>query len=418
MSDDEDDDDYDDPLLSNGGWLGPGRLSAVADCSTAAGACACACHAPASCASAGLATDKESVATNKTHEHMGGSASSSDDDVEPLFAYAAGAAPQRSTAAVSATPLQGMLKTLAGDSRPPEARSYRSSCAGHYSREGGVGCRQGWQERALAHLDAVRVGGSFYTAGHCDIKSKYIFLRGCPTNGCCIEHIKPRDVLECLATTYGEPPAKISGEEPWPSRRNHAAGDVWFDLMSRSFVDNEFIFSIRGTRVCAEVWRAAYDIPRSTFEGIGAAVVRGDATWRVDAKVNVLMAGAARADEANCVNRATVWWMSRLKCYEAMPHQRGTINADHCVWQTVFEDEYMIECEIAGVSSGCISTWKEGKARALKQLADQTYGSELGGRPCVLKMRSKHSAFKECSICQDLRLKLKNALGLEAAPES
>eukprot|EP00962_Isochrysis_galbana_P009384 scaffold2621_cov124-Isochrysis_galbana.AAC.2 len=149
-----------------------------------------------------------------------------------------------------------------------------------HARTASAVVNQGWQERALAHLAAVRVGGLFYTTRHCDNKGKHTYLRECPTSGCCTEHIKPRDVMECLAITYGEPPAEIGGDKPWPSLRNHAAGDVWFDLVLRSFVDNEFVFSIRGTRVCAEVWRAAYNIPRSTFESICASVFRGEGTWR------------------------------------------------------------------------------------------------------------------------------------------
>lgn len=117
-----------------------------------------------------------------------------------------------------------------------------------------------------------------------------------------------------------------------------------------------------------------------------------------------------RGARARVRRGATTWWMTRLSCYEAMPHQPGTINADHCVWDTIYEEEYLPEMAIAGVPGGSLSTWKEGKARALQQFADLTYGDELNGRPCVLKMRSSHSAFKECTDCQDLRLMYRNAL--------
>jgi len=344
MADDEDDDDCDDPLLCNPGFshLQTPNLGSKA------------------AVYSGLA--------DTTTSKMEDSVSSSDDGGDPLFGYAVREPPLQSSSAAASTTT---ISVLQDDSRLPMRRTYDSGKgrAGQYTRENGVGCRQGWQERALAHLAAVRVGGLFYTTRHCDNKGKYTYLRECPTSGCCTEHIKPRDVMECLAITYGEPPAEIGGDKPWPSLRNHAAGDVWFDLVLRSFVDNEFVFSIRGTRVCAEVWRAAYNIPRSTFESICASVFRGEGTWRVEAKVNVMMAGTARSDEANAVNRATVWWMDRLRCcYDAMPHQRGTINADHCVWQTVFDEEYVVECRIAGVFSGWISTWKEGKARGAREV--------------------------------------------------
>jgi hypothetical protein len=264
-------------------------------------------------------------------------------------------------------------------------------------------------------LAAVRVGGSFYTPSHCDFKSKYTYLRECPMSGCCTEHIKPVDVMECLAINYGQPPAEIGGDEPWPSLRNHAAGDVWFDLVSRSFLNNEFAFGIRNERVCAEVWRAAYDIPPATFESICASVYRGEATRRADTKVNVMMAGDARADEANAVNRATVWWIDRLRCYDAMPHQRGCINADHCVWQTVFDEEYVIECQIAGVFCGCISTWKGGQGAR----------SAGAGRRGV-RVRVERQALRAEDALQALRVQRVHSLSrstaqaeerLEAAPK-
>eukprot|EP00962_Isochrysis_galbana_P010946 scaffold3070_cov133-Isochrysis_galbana.AAC.5 len=80
-----------------------------------------------------------------------------------------------------------------------------------------------------------------------------------------------------------------------------------------------------------------------------------------------------------------------------------------------------------GKQSSTRSTWLSAKLREFSVAASphgrrarralssswrtrRMYGAQLHGRPCVLKMRSKHSAFKECTACQDLRLKLKNAL--------
>jgi hypothetical protein len=160
--------------------------------------------------------------------------------------------------------------------------------------------------------------------------------------------------------------------QPWPTTGNHSAGDVWFDLLRQIFIEDEFCFNIGGVRVCAEIWRgAAYDTPRSTFEKMARAVLSGDMVWQPDAKANMLMATQAREDDMTIVNRATVWCLDRLRCYDAMPHQPGVINADHCVWSSVFVEEYLIECEIAGVTGGKILTltWKEGKARALLQLS-------------------------------------------------
>lgn len=191
--------------------------------------------------------------------------------------------------------------------------------------------------------------------------------------GTCIQHVRPCDLLECLAVTYGDPAADKAGAptaKPWPATGNHAAGDVWFERVRLSYIAGAFIFSIRGTRVCADFWRAAHDIPQSTFEKITSAIRHGETVYRADAKANMLMAVTARGDAMTLLNRATTWWMTRLSCYEAMPHQPGTINADHCVWDTIYEEEYLPEMAIAGVPGGSLSTWKEGKARALQQFAD------------------------------------------------
>jgi len=116
----------------------------------------------------------------------------------------------------------------------------------------GKGCRQGsWQSRGLAHLAQLRLGGAFYTTEHCSHVQRHTVTLTCVVArraaGTCIQHVKPRDLLECLARTYGEPMADNMGVpkvEPWPTTGNHAAGDVWFDLVQQSFIDGQFIFTI------------------------------------------------------------------------------------------------------------------------------------------------------------------------------
>eukprot|EP00962_Isochrysis_galbana_P059028 scaffold32409_cov112-Isochrysis_galbana.AAC.1 len=60
-------------------------------------------------------------------------------------------------------------------------------------------------------------------------------------------------------------------------------------------------------------------------------------------------------------------------------------------------------CDLAGVEveGGSKATWYNGKEMALQAMADETYGP--GHKPIVMKMRSKHSSFKKCDRCSELR---------------
>lgn len=146
----------------------------------------------------------------------------------------------------------------------------RADRRGSYKRTEGKGLRRSWATCATEHLEALRYpAGDFYSTCFCNERPK---LHGCPKKGLtCAEHIRARDLLDCLITTYGDPlldAARNITAKGWPSLHNHSAGNRWFDAIKSCFSENEFRFVIASTSVCASFWRAAHDIPRATFDHI------------------------------------------------------------------------------------------------------------------------------------------------------
>jgi hypothetical protein len=91
-----------------------------------------------------------------------------------------------------------------------------------------------------------------------------------------------------------------------------------------------------------------------------------------------------------------------------MPNEGGVIVADVCTWKSIYNDEYVIECDLRGVHPGARATWYEGRNRALLLLAQETYGPTA--RRFKLRVRAKNRSFKECERCQILRLAFAAAL--------
>lgn len=97
-----------------------------------------------------------------------------------------------------------------------------------YDRQDGKGCRKGWTEKGVAHLASIAPGGSFFASNPCEEKQRIAALRACPRGGRCMEHVRPRDVMDCLISTYGDPmldAGRQATAATWPSIRNHAAGN-------------------------------------------------------------------------------------------------------------------------------------------------------------------------------------------------
>lgn len=66
--------------------------------------------------------------------------------------------------------------------------------------------------------------------------------------------------------------------------------------------------------------------------------------------------------------------------------------SDTCTWQHVFDDEYVHEVQlVGGEKPKSISTWYDGKSRALVTFTDRKYGP---GPLVQLVMKSNHSSYK------------------------
>lgn len=292
------------------------------------------------------------------------------------------------------------------------AQQERLDKRGTYARsaETGKGIRQPWAQGAREHLASI--GTTFMTADHCSDPMLFSELKCCPRHKQCKKFVSLIDVLACHSWTYGDPEVDAENNptaKNWPSIGNHAARARWFEKLWECKVDNTFIFKIGQARVCASFWRAAYNVPRSTFEEIARAVHRGDVTFKADeAAARAVRQMSAGADAMTAVSVAMGWWVDRLMCYDFMPNERGVIVADVATWSSVYEQEYLVECEMLGVPAGARATWYDGRDRALTVLAHEAYGADAP--PFKLRMRAKNRTFKECPKCQQLRLAYADAL--------
>ena len=362
---------------------------------------------------------------------------------DPIFSFGLPAAPissssdargTGSSAPVSSVPLAGTRETIwdkfldadaceacegGGDGVTPSAAAAgRSDQRGSYDRSGGKGHRQSWATSALHHLTAIQYPlGSFFTEVYCSERSKLAALPSCSRTGGCIQNVCARDMHTCLTKTYGDPLLDDKGvptAKAWPSIGNHAAGAVWFDLVCNSLVDGKFVFIIHGTTVCASFWRAAHNIPRTTFDELCRSASKGDSAWKPGVAAGKASVAAARGceDKITATSVATSWWLRRLTCYDAMPNERGAIIADITTWVVTYREEYLPECEMLGLPFGGSSVWYAGRKCALRILAEKVYGT--GAPPFMLRVRAKNRTFKECDTCQANRLAYKAALQVYA----
>jgi hypothetical protein len=107
--------------------------------------------------------------------------------------------------------------------------SERADKRGSYKRLDGKGLRKGWADKAAAHLAVTAPGGAFFSSSPCEELPRLTALRTCPTGKRCLEHVRLRDIQECLMLTYGDPKLD-EGRKPadaWPSVGNHPAGALF-----------------------------------------------------------------------------------------------------------------------------------------------------------------------------------------------
>ena len=76
-------------------------------------------------------------------------------------------------------------------------------------------------------------------------------------------------------------------------------------------------------------------------------------------------------------------------------------------WREADDEEDAEEVNVDSSASGSISVWYKGREKALKQLGEEKLGE---GKCFKFKSRVKHSAYKECTDCQRLRLAIQLAI--------
>mmetsp|Transcript_26648 Transcript_26648/g.86078 ORF Transcript_26648/g.86078 Transcript_26648/m.86078 type:complete len:402 (+) Transcript_26648:268-1473(+) len=82
----------------------------------------------------------------------------------------------------------------------------RRLSAGQYSRAGGKGHRLKWGDATHGLLQSLTFPtGQFWQIDHCGASKKLRIpcLRECPKQGTCLRHVAPRDMIDCLAVSYG-----------------------------------------------------------------------------------------------------------------------------------------------------------------------------------------------------------------------
>ena len=322
-----------------------------------------------------------------------------------------------------------------------QARSSRDG-RGKYDRSSGKGGKAAWIPYVQRHMSAITSGNlsSFLAAG---------CAKGCPQHGKCMENMCTVRVLKVAATEsfgdaaltmqWGELTAKHTAVEGWfqrahAGRRTDAHGKVV-----------GIIYKVDDQLVCHPAWTAMRGIPPATSSSIERAVRGGvqclcsvsrysACAWCVYVAYVRYMAGemewkdstaksaanATRALEGTLKAAATAWWTTRLGFYEMITARGIILHPRSVEWKTVYAQEFVPEMQLLGhlwkdphaetddLAYGSIATWYQGRTEALQALAIQKLGP--GSVPFKFKSREKHSAYKECTDCQTLRLAVSEAI--------
>ena len=154
------------------------------------------------------------------------------------------------------------------------------------------------------------------------------------------------------------------------------------------------------------------------------------------------MASAKRKFEATYVAVAAAWWFTRLQYYEVRTKKSLIVYPRSVCFEMMYDNEFVPEMRAIGVlwktrepreqfalaggdgtvardvgsgeGGGSMTSWRRGQQLALQQLADEKVGP--GSAPFKFESRRKHSMYKECKDCQDLRLDYERAIK-ERAPK-
>jgi hypothetical protein len=268
------------------------------------------------------------------------------------------------------------------------------------------GKRKGWQQTVEDHVSSIP---SLLTSVSCSSGCS-----GCDTASWVTLSI----VQECAVASFGTDVLSVGKgpEYKWDSvkptlRRNQEATANWFDMLFSLRVldpnsgEIDISYRVQGRAVCQGVWRAFHGVPPATMDTMVRLIKQGQTVWNASTAQEAAM--AQRHEHAYLRTAAEQWWCIRLDYYEFIVETKegkysGIIQHPHNIdWSLVYDDEFVPEMHARGLdwrttdksigSVGSKSTWYEGRAAALQQLATDRVG--LGAKPFLFQSRAKHSAY-------------------------
>ena len=291
-------------------------------------------------------------------------------------------------------------------------KSQHSSGKGRYSREGGKGKREKWNDGSDSHcqryLSAIK-NGDFFASVTCTCDSR-ANTSGLPPSPCWENLPYPQRLLKkCAEQCYGES-MLLTGE---PTLSNHNARQKWFELVHPHRVleaDTGNVTSIDyklgGVPVCATVFYAVYGVTAAAATSIDQLVRAGANAYKVSDRNS----SNPKAEETcSMFGQAVTWWLDLFRCFDNTT-KHGELCYDVRNWTDTYRYEFIPTMHQLGFKwhlplvlapderdaheeeeeddGGSRGTWYRARKVALKRYADETY-DEVGCECYVLKSRRK-----------------------------
>ena len=235
---------------------------------------------------------------------------------------------------------------------------------------------------------------------------------GADCSGCDIFSWASVSVLQqCAMESFGDAVILVdwTGTYDWKEeakklRSNHLAVSRWFGMVfSMRYINTDstisIAFHIAGRTVCSDTWPAFHGVPARTMKDFVRLVKQGCTVWNNEMAKQTAI--ALRTEKGNLRTAAAQWWYLRLDYYE-MIVDTGKIQYPSGIdWRMVHDVEFVPEMQLLGYdwrtstqtvgSVGSTSTWYEGRAEALQQLAHDRIAPTA--KPFSFVSRAKHSAY-------------------------
>ena len=300
---------------------------------------------------------------------------------------------------------------------------------GKYSRSEGKGLTRSWYTQVAQHMRAV-VSGELLSRTPCE-------RQRCVNGGACMKMFNIASLERIAVKSFGESVLDANWKEDppkcdWQSiRKKYEVLPLWFEIGRSSRVQTsdgfEVSWKLENQPVCLSAWGALLGAAPYTAQQISKKLGSGATMWSVQ-ESRALTAANRRSMKCR-TSEAAAWWYIRLGYYEMVTKEGLILYPRDVHWRKVYRDEFLPymhlcgyhwrldnECEqdsmTEAVAKGSISVWYKGRERALQQLGDK----HLEGKRFVFKSRAKHSAYKECTECQRLRLAIQDAIARHQPP--